>query len=92
VLGDRVATGITQADIDEYRAVRLSSAESPKHRGRRRRGPPSPASLDREIAQLKRMYSYAVKCGRLGLSPIAHVKLLNPGAEADHPHRPTTRA
>lgn len=47
VLGDRVAAGLTQADVDEYRTLRLAETESRRHRGRRRRAPPSPASLDR---------------------------------------------
>jgi integrase len=76
-LGDRPAGSITQADVDEYRAFRLGQSESPRHRGRRRRGPPSPASLDRELAQLKRMLNYAVECGWLASNPIAKVKLLN---------------
>ena len=77
LLGDRVASGLNQGDVDEYRSKRLASAESPKVRGRRRRGPPSPASLDRELAQLKRMCSYAVECGKLQVNPVAKVKLLN---------------
>ncbi len=77
VLGDRVASLLTQRDVDEYRTRRLAEQESPRIRGRRRRGPPSPASLDREIAQLKRMCSYAVECGRLQTNPVARVKLLN---------------
>ena len=76
-LGDRIAAGLTQADVDDYRTLRLSEAESPRHHGRRRRGPPSPASLDRELAQLKRMLNYAVECGWLQSNPIARVKLLN---------------
>jgi integrase len=77
ILGDRVASGLTQGDVDEYRNKRLASTESPKVRGRRRRGPPSPASLDLELAQLKRMCSYAVECGKLQANPVARVKLLH---------------
>ena len=68
-LGTRVAANLNQRDIDEYRTLRLAE---PTRRG----GPPSPATLDRELAMLKRIFSYAVECGRLESSPIAHVKLL----------------
>jgi integrase len=68
-LGNRVASNLTQADIDEYRSHRLAETT-------RRGGPPSPATLDLELAQLKRMCSYAVECGRLQVNPVARVKLL----------------
>jgi integrase len=68
-LGDRIASTLTQAHIDEYRALRLAETT-------RRGGPPSPASLDLELTQLKRMCSYAVECGRLPANPVARVKLL----------------
>ena len=66
---DRVAQNLNQRDIDEYRTLRLDETT-------RRGGPPSPATLDLEVAQLKRMCSYAVECGRLQSNPVAHVKLL----------------
>jgi integrase len=68
-LGGRVAQNLNQRDIDEYRALRLAETT-------RKGEAPSPATLDREIAQLKRMCSYAVECGRLQSHPLAHVKLL----------------
>ena len=68
-LGSRVAANLNQRDIDEYRTLRLAELT-------RRGGPPSPATLDRELAMLKRIFSYAVECGRLESSPIVHVKLL----------------
>jgi integrase len=77
LLGSRLAASLTQADIDEYRTIRLSQAESPRHHGRRRRNPPAPASLDLELAQLKRMLNYAVECAWLPSNPIARVKRLN---------------
>jgi integrase len=70
VLGDRIASQLTQRDVDEYRNRRLTEHT-------RRKNPPSMASLDREIAQLKRMCSYAVECGLLQTNPLARVKLLN---------------
>jgi integrase len=68
-LGDRVAQALNRGDIDEYRNLRLAETTL---RGR----PPSPATLDREIALLMRMCSYAVECGRLLQNPLAHVRLL----------------
>ena len=68
-LGNRVAQNLGQRDIDEYRALRLAETT-------RRGGPPCPATLDRELAQLKRMASYALECGRLKSNPLMHVKLL----------------
>ncbi len=56
----------------------IRRGQVPVHRlGRRRKRPPSPASLDRELAQLKRMCSYGVECGLLQTNPVARVKLLN---------------
>ena len=70
ILGDRIASQLTQRDVDEYRNRRLTDRT-------RRKRPPSPASLDRELAQLKRMCSYGVECGLLQTNPVARVKLLN---------------
>jgi hypothetical protein len=41
--------------MDEYRNRRLADRT-------RRKRPPSPASLGRELAQLKQMFSYGVEC------------------------------
>lgn len=68
-LGGRLASHLTQADIDEYRAKR--SRELTK-----RGAAPAPASLDRELALMKKMLNYAVACGRLPKNPIALVPLL----------------
>ena len=68
-LGNRVAQNLSQRDIDEYRNLRLAETTA-------RGGPPCPATLDRELATLKRTFSYAVECGRLQSNPLAHVKLL----------------
>jgi integrase len=68
-LGTRFVTTLTQRDIDEYRELRLAEVT-------RRGGRPSPASLDLELAQLKRMCSYAVECGITPINPVARVKLL----------------
>lgn len=70
LIGKRNAAGLTQRDIDEYRAMRLAE------RGRRG-GNPAPATLDREFALLKTALNYAVKCGDLDRNPIFGVELLN---------------
>lgn len=69
-LGTRVAMELNQKDIDEYRTIRLGEKT-------RRGGPPSPATLDLELAQLKRMCSYAEACGRLPKNPVEKVSKLN---------------
>jgi integrase len=69
-LGARVAMELNQKDIDEYRTIRLGEKT-------RRGGPPSPATLDLELAQLKRMCSYAEACGRLPKNPVEKVSKLN---------------
>lgn len=68
-LGSRLAKDLNQADVDEYRTLRLAETTV-------RGGPPRPATLDRELALLKRIVSYAVECGRLQSNPLAHVKPL----------------
>jgi integrase len=68
-LGSRRATKLSLRDVDEYRTLRLGEKT-------RRKTVPMPATLDREIALLHRMLSYAVECGTLPKNPIAGVKLL----------------
>lgn len=68
-LGSRRCVGLSLRDIDQYRNRRFSQTT-------RRGGPPSPATLDREVELLKRVLNYAVACGWLESSPIAGVKLL----------------
>jgi integrase len=68
-LGERPAAGLTQADVDAYRAARAGEHT-------RRGGPPSPATLDREIELLKRLLGYAQRCGLLRVNPLAGVALL----------------
>lgn len=70
LLGPRVAIKLTREDVEWYRQRRLSE---PTRSGR----PPSPATLDREVALLKRIVSYQVECGKLSRNPIAKVPLLN---------------
>lgn len=69
-LGDRVAEGLTQRDVDEYRTLRFAETTQ-------RGGAPSPATLDRELALLKHAITYAVQCGELDRNPVAGVALLN---------------
>jgi len=68
-LGDRGAMSLTRADVEEYRKNRLGEKT-------RRGKPPKSSTLNREVALLKRLFSYAVECERLPLSPIAHVPML----------------
>jgi integrase len=68
-LGDRDAMSLTRVDVEEYRRTRL---EEKTRRGK----PPKSATLNREVALLKRVVSYAVECERLPHSTIAHVPML----------------
>ena len=68
-LGDHEAMKLGRSDVEAYRTTRL---EENTRRGK----PPSKATLNREVALLKRMYSYAVECEVLPHSPIAHVPML----------------
>jgi integrase len=69
-LGDRRCSLLTVADVDAYRTARLNEVTQ-------RKAPPSSATLDREVALLKRCLSYAVECGKLRVNPLAGVPLLN---------------
>jgi integrase len=68
-LGDREAMKLGRADVERYRTTRLAEKTRRKKR-------PSNATLNREVALLKRMFSYAVECEKLPHSPIAHVPML----------------
>jgi integrase len=68
-LGVREAMKLGRSDVETYRAKRL---EENTRRGKA----PSKATLNREVALLKRMFSYAVECEVLPHSPIAHVPML----------------
>src|SRR5262249_47044704 len=68
-LGKRRVAGLTVADIDEYRNLRLAEVSV-------RGSAPTPATLDREVELLKRALNYAVTAGSLNHNPIAHARLL----------------
>ncbi len=68
-LGNRRVATLTVQNVEEYRTRRFAETT-------RRGGPPSPATLDREVELLKRMLNYAVDCGRLPSNPIARARLL----------------
>ena len=68
-LGDCEAMKLRRADVEAYRTKRLQE-------NTRRGKPPSKATLNREVALLKRMFSYAVECETIPHSPIAHVPML----------------
>ena len=68
-LGRFPADRLSLREVDGYRDARLKETTQ-------RGGPPSPATLDREVELLKRMLSYAVKAGLLTEHPLAAVQLL----------------
>src|SRR5690606_28288060 len=64
VFGDRVASTLCLADIDRFRANRRREIT--------RRGlPPTVATVNREIALLRRILNFAVERGKIAFSPIA---------------------
>ena len=68
-LGDRLAKGLSQEDVDEYVQKR--------RREKTRQGKaPASASLNREIALLKRMLGYKTIRKRLGGNPLQDVDFL----------------
>ena len=67
--GLKDAAALSVGDVDAYRSVRLAERTQ-------RGGPPSPATLDREVELLKRTLNYAVSAGRLIGNPLARAKLL----------------
>src|SRR5215472_9440345 len=69
ILGDRRVTSLGQEDVDFYRNERLKEKT-------KRKKPPTPGTLDREIELLKRGINYAVKCKKVPANPIANVGLL----------------
>ncbi|MCK9462366.1 MAG: site-specific integrase [Proteobacteria bacterium] len=68
-LGDKRCETLTQRDVDQYRTSRL---EEKTVRG----GPPAVGTLNREVALLKRLMTYAIKCGDLDRNPLQGVGLL----------------
>jgi integrase len=68
-LGDRRVMTFTLGEVDAYRTKRLAETT-------RRKKAPSPQTLDHEVGLLKRIFNYAVKCGRVPSNPIAGVALL----------------
>ena len=68
-LGSRVATDLTVEVVPWYREERLREIT-------RRGAPPTPATLNREVALLRRLLEYAVECRKLAFNPIGAVSLL----------------
>lgn len=69
-LGSRRLTDLGQGDIDFYREERLKEKT-------KRKTPPAPATLDREVELLKRAINYVVKCKKAPSNPLATVSLLH---------------
>jgi integrase len=68
-IGHRQAAQLNLGDIDQYRNLRLAETT---RRGR----PPSPQTLDHEVALVKRILNYAVACGKLTTNSVSKVPLL----------------
>lgn len=68
-LGDLRAADLHAGHIDAYRATRFAQKTC-------RGGPPSPATLDRELEVLKRALNYSVKARQLTTNPLDQVGML----------------
>jgi integrase len=68
-LGDKRCDKLTQRNVDNYRVARLGEKT-------KRGGKPTVGTLNREVALLKRILSYATKCGDLDRNPLLGVGLL----------------
>jgi integrase len=82
LLGQHRAAMLNRADIEAYRQKRFSETTF-------RGGSPAPASVDREVALLKRCITYMVECGRLTRNPISSVPMLNVPNTRDMTLKPT---
>jgi integrase len=69
--GDRPASGLTVADVDAYVAARLAGrVRGPERKGRRPRARRAArATVNRELAHLRRGFRLAVRKGRLARRP-----------------------
>ena len=68
-LGEKRCSALTVGRVDSYRDGRLLETTQ-------RGGPPSAATLDREVELLKQLLNYACRAGQLTANPLDHVKLL----------------
>jgi site-specific recombinase XerD len=82
LLGQHRAAMLNRADIEAYRQKRFSETTV-------RGGTPAPASVDRELALLKRCINYMVECGKLTRNPISSVPMLNVPNTRDMTLKPT---
>ena len=67
--GKRAISVVTPASLEKYRAERK------KHRTRDNK-PPAPATINREISFLKRVFSWAVENNMLSDNPVKRIKML----------------
>jgi len=75
-LGDRLLKDITPALVEAYRQRRLGQPS-----GRAPYGPTKPASVNRELAVFKTIFSKAIKNGKAEKNPAQGVKLLKENNE-----------
>ncbi len=68
-LGDRQAASLTLEDVPKYRDLRLKETTK---RGQK----PMPATLNREVALLRRALQFAVECGDLDRNPVRGAAML----------------
>ena len=88
--GTRKLVGITSGDVTAYKAKRLADtiitrkarvvtlADGTTQTTPEQRKPVSPATINRELQCLKRMFSLAIQSGRIATKP--HIEMLNEAA------------
>jgi Site-specific recombinase XerD len=74
--GDKLITEITPSMIEEYRYKRLQEFSYRKHETK-------PATVNRELACLKHLFSKAIQDGKLDKNPVRFVKMEKENNERD---------
>jgi integrase len=69
-VGHRKVMDLSLKEIDAYRIKRTGEVSQKTGRF------PAIGTINREFGLLKRMINYAVKCGELNSSPIAHIRMM----------------
>lgn len=72
----RTLEEITPAELDKIRAERLKTPAPPDDGNERPKKPTSPATVNREFAFLKHVFTIAVRDGKTDTNPVAKLKML----------------
>jgi integrase len=72
----RTLEEVTPAELDKIRAERLKIPAPPDDENERPKKPTSPATVNREFAFLKHVFTIAVRDGKTDTNPVAKLKML----------------